>query len=115
MMGTDPRAAAQAMADAGADIIGTNCGSATVRDMAAIIASMREERDGLLYLAQANAGTPRLEHGRTVFDLAPEEMASEVPALLDAGVNIVGGCCGTTPEHIRLIAARVGLRSSLSR
>jgi 5-methyltetrahydrofolate--homocysteine methyltransferase len=115
MMGTDPRAAAHAMADAGADIIGTNCGSVTVRDMAAIITSMREERDGALYLAQANAGTPRLEGGRTIYDLAPEEMAAEVPTLLDAGANIVGGCCGTTPEHIRLIAACVALHSSRSR
>jgi len=114
LMGTDPKEAARAMADAGADIIGTNCGSVAVLDMAAIIEAMREERGDLLYLAQSNAGIPRLQDGRTVYDLTPEEMASQIPALLDAGVNIVGGCCGTTPAHIRLIAQCVRLRSSSS-
>jgi len=111
MMGTDPREAARAMADAGADVIGTNCGAASVRDMAAIIIAMREERGGLLYLAQANAGTPRLVDGRAVYKLTPEEMAADIPELLEAGVNIVGGCCGTTPAHIKLIAEQVRLRS----
>ncbi len=115
IMGTDPREAARALADDGADIVGTNCGSATVTDMAHIITAMREERGGLLYLAQANGGMPHLEAGDTVYDVTPQEMASQVPALLDAGVNIVGGCCGTTPEHIRLIAECVRQRSSSTR
>jgi 5-methyltetrahydrofolate--homocysteine methyltransferase len=63
--------------------------------------------------AKANAGAPKLVDGRTVFPETPEEMAGRVPELIRAGANVIGGCCGTTPAHIRAIASQVrNLRGS---
>jgi len=54
-------------------------------------------------LVHANAGIPQLEDGKTIFPETPEEMAKQVPDILKAGANIIGGCCGTTPQHILAI------------
>ena len=51
-------------------------------------------------MVQPNAGIPKIENGETIFPETPDEMASQVPDLIDAGASIIGGCCGTTPEHI---------------
>jgi len=59
-------------------------------------------------IIQANAGTPQFVEGKTVFRESPEMMASFVPELIKAGANIIGGCCGTTPEHIREMARVMG-------
>jgi 5-methyltetrahydrofolate--homocysteine methyltransferase len=59
-------------------------------------------------LVHANAGAPQLLDGNTVFPETPQEMAALVPQLIDAGANIVGGCCGTTPAHIHEIAHLLG-------
>ncbi len=106
IMGVRPeRAAAEALA-AGADVIGTNCGNG-IGNMIAIARLMREAAPGVPILVQANAGAPVVEGGRTVFKETPAFMASRVTDLIEAGANIVGGCCGTTPEHIAAIAAAV--------
>jgi 5-methyltetrahydrofolate--homocysteine methyltransferase len=107
MMGVSPGDAARAALDAGADIIGTNCGNG-VAGMIDIVAAMRATAPDTPILVHANAGVPRLEGGTTVFPESPEEMAAMVPALADAGADIIGGCCGTTPEHIRAIRAALG-------
>ena len=88
--------------DAGADIVGMNCGRGPDRAIV-IIREMRQVTDAPL-IAYPNAGLPITTGGRTTYELGPEAMAKDYPALLDAGCNIVGGCCGSNPEHIRLIA-----------
>lgn len=91
----------------GADVIGTNCGTVDIAEMVEIVRQIRELTT-LPIFAEANAGKPRLVGERTVFDQTPELMAEHVPALFEAGANIIGGCCGTTPEHIRAFAKRIG-------
>lgn len=107
MMGVTPEDAAQAALAAGADIIGTNCGNG-IAGMIDIVTAMRAAAPEAPILVHANAGLPRIEGGKTVFPESPQEMATQVPALAAAGADIIGGCCGTTPEHIR--AVRSALR-----
>ena len=102
MMGLSPSDAIRATIDAGADVVGTNCGNGMER-MVDIVKEIRAESPGTFILVQANAGLPVLVEGISVFPETPEMMAACVPALLDAGANIIGGCCGTTPTHIRAI------------
>jgi 5-methyltetrahydrofolate--homocysteine methyltransferase len=102
MMGTTPEAAAQSLVEAGADIIGSNCGNG-VENMVGIVKQMRAVDSKIPILVQANAGLPMVIDGKTVFPESPDEMAKWINPLIDAGANIIGGCCGTTPEHIRKI------------
>jgi 5-methyltetrahydrofolate--homocysteine methyltransferase len=106
LWGSTPAEAARILFDAGADIVGCNCGEGGPARAAVIIREMRTVSPGLL-AAYPNAGMPRLVDDRTVYDLPPAEMAAGYPAIIDAGANIVGACCGSTPEHIRRIAAVV--------
>ena len=87
---------------AGADIIGANCGNGTV-GMIEIVREIRAIDPDTPVLVHANAGLPEYKDGETVFPETPGEMAPQMKALVAAGANIVGGCCGTTPEHIRQI------------
>jgi 5-methyltetrahydrofolate--homocysteine methyltransferase len=103
MMGVDPARAAREAVAAGADIIGANCGNG-IANMIEVTKTMRAAAPGTPILIQANAGTPVFEGGKTVFKETPEDMASRVRELIDAGANIIGGCCGTTPEHIAAMA-----------
>ncbi|MCL1921161.1 MAG: homocysteine S-methyltransferase family protein [Kiritimatiellaeota bacterium] len=98
MMGVTPEAFARAAADAGAHIVGSNCGLGPDH-MLAIVRRIRAVTD-LPLIAMPNAGMPVVEDGHTVFPATPEEMARHVPAFLAAGARIIGGCCGTTPAHI---------------
>jgi 5-methyltetrahydrofolate--homocysteine methyltransferase len=86
-----------------ADIIGMNCGTGVDMGNAAEIVRGFRARTTLRLIAQPNAGRPELVGGRTVYHETPDEMAAAVPALLDAGVRIVGSCCGSTPAHTRAI------------
>jgi 5-methyltetrahydrofolate--homocysteine methyltransferase len=90
------------MKNAGAHIIGSNCGNG-IEDMTGIVKVIRATDKKIPVLIQANAGIPELIDGKTVFRESPEMMASFVPELIKAGANIIGGCCGTTPEHIKAI------------
>jgi 5-methyltetrahydrofolate--homocysteine methyltransferase len=85
------------------DVIGTNCGNGP-EDMIAIVGELRAHTDRPIW-ARPNAGVPQLIGGETVFPATPEEMAAAVPALVQAGATLIGGCCGTTPMHIRATAA----------
>ena len=106
MMGVSPTEMAQALVDAGADIIGTNCGNGSL-GMIDIVREIRATRPKTPILVHANAGAPVTRDGRTVFPESPEEMASHVATLIAAGADVIGGCCGTTPEHIAAIRAEV--------
>ena len=106
MMGASPVEAAKAALDAGADIIGTNCGNG-IEQMVDIVKQMRDEFADAPILIHANAGRPEIVDGQTVFPEGPDEMAAQVANIIKAGANIIGGCCGTTPEHIKAIKAVV--------
>ena len=101
MMGVDPERAAGFMAERGAHIVALNCG--TGMDMPRALAAVERYRRacGLPVMVQPNAGQPKLVNMRVVYDETPEQMAAGVAPLLAAGANIVGACCGSTPDHIR--------------
>jgi len=103
MMGVTVSAAVQGLVEAGADVLGANCGEVNLEEMAEIIREMRGLTDKPL-LAQPNAGKPILIQGKTTYNQSPEEMAVDVGNLLEAGASIIGGCCGTTPEHLTRMA-----------
>jgi 5-methyltetrahydrofolate--homocysteine methyltransferase len=106
MMGISPVDASRAAMESGADIIGTNCGNGFER-MIDIVREIRTVSRDIPVLVHANAGLPKNIDGMDVFPDTPEQMASLVPDLIDAGANIIGGCCGTTPDHIRAIKQAV--------
>ena len=99
MMGVSPEEATLAALQAGADIVGANCGNG-MAGMVDIVARIRAIAPSVPILVHANAGLPCNIDGQTVFPEKPSEMAAFIPALVKAGANIVGGCCGTTPAHI---------------
>lgn len=106
MMGVSPEQFAEEILGAGADIIGTNCGNGIER-MIEIVKALRAAAPEIPILVHANAGLPKNVNGTDVFPESPEEMAEKIPALVEAGANIIGGCCGTTPAHIKAIKAAV--------
>jgi 5-methyltetrahydrofolate--homocysteine methyltransferase len=107
MMGVSPGDMVISMTEAGAHIIGSNCGNG-IEDMIGIVRSIRSIDSTIPIMIQANAGIPEYIDGKTVFRESPELMASYVPELIKAGASIIGGCCGTTPEHIRAIGRALG-------
>ena len=102
MTGADPIAAMAASIKAGADIVGANCGNGIGR-MIEIVEIMRSVNKDIPILVHANAGLPRYINGETAFPETPEDMAEAAPRMAKAGANIIGGCCGTTPAHIKAI------------
>jgi 5-methyltetrahydrofolate--homocysteine methyltransferase len=106
MMGVSPTEAAKAAMEAGAHIIGANCGNGMER-MVEIVKEMRAAAPTMPILVHANAGLPKNVNGVDTFPETPADMAGRVPALVAAGANIVGGCCGTTPAHIAAIKQAV--------
>ncbi len=103
MMGVSPKEMIEAVKSAGADIIGSNCGNGFTQ-MIDIVREIRRVDTSTPVLIHANAGKPVLIDGETVFSETPEMVASKTKILMDCGANIIGGCCGTTPDHIRAIA-----------
>lgn len=106
MMGVRPESFAEAAVEAGADIIGANCGTGP-EHMIEIVSQLRDAAPDIPLIAMPNAGMPVLEHGETVFKQTPEQMAEAAPRLVEAGASIIGGCCGTGPEHIAAIRRAV--------
>ena len=101
IMGVPLRRAAERLAEAGADVVGSNCGNG-IEVMVRIAAEFRS-LTRLPIAVQANAGLPENRGGMVVYPETPEFVAEKAAALLDLGVSIIGGCCGTTPEHIRAL------------
>jgi 5-methyltetrahydrofolate--homocysteine methyltransferase len=106
MMGVTPADAAIAAVQAGADIIGANCGNG-LKNMINIVSQMREVEPNTPILVHANAGLPKVENGITVYPETPEMMGKLTPLIIQAGANIIGGCCGTTPEHIGAMKKKI--------
>ncbi len=103
MMGTGIEEYLSMVREAGADMAGANCGNGTA-GMIDIVKEIRRLDDKIPVLVHANAGLPEYREGKTIFPESPGEMAAQIRDLVGAGADIVGGCCGTTPEHIRYIA-----------
>lgn len=104
MMGVTPQQAVQALTEAGADIIGCNCGIG-IENYIAVAGLMRAETDRPIWV-KANAGLPEVEGDKVVYRMSPQEFAEKVQGLIDAGANIIGGCCGTSPEFIQAVARK---------
>ncbi|MBR5046980.1 MAG: homocysteine S-methyltransferase family protein, partial [Eubacterium sp.] len=105
LYGTDPVTAMVVLQSLGTDVVGINC-STGPEEMIPLIRQMKEYAEVPL-LAKANAGLPELHDGKTVYPMTPEEFAAYGPEFIDAGVGFLGGCCGTGPEHIRLLSRSV--------
>jgi len=105
IMGVDIETAAGKLAEAGADIVGSNCGNGIDR-MVEIAAVFKQHTD-LPIIIQSNAGLPQMKDGQLYYSESPEYMAEKVAELIEIGVSIIGGCCGTTPEHIAAIRRTV--------
>ncbi|MAE59779.1 MAG: methionine synthase [Planctomycetaceae bacterium] len=99
MMGVTPGDAARQLDEAGADVVGSNCGIA-IEQMIEIIAAMRSATEKPI-LTHVNAGIPTIVKGEIVYPDTPEHMASLMGDLVSAGADVVGGCCGSGPDHIR--------------
>lgn len=109
VMGDSAKDCARRLADAGADVIGANCGDLDPAQMAEVV-SLLDSATTLPILAQPNAGLPQLIEDKTVFDMAPADFAEGIAKCIDDGARIVGGCCGTTPEHILAVAETISGR-----
>ena len=105
LYGTDAKTAMVVLQSLGADAVGLNC-STGPKEMVAAVVQMREVAT-IPVLAKPNAGLPQLEDGVTVYRMTPEEFAAAGAELVKAGASIVGGCCGTTPAHIKALADAV--------
>jgi 5-methyltetrahydrofolate--homocysteine methyltransferase len=101
MMGIDPERAAEFMQAHGVEIVALNCGTGMNMPRAREAVERYRHVTALPVMAQPNAGQPRLVDMKVVYDETPEEMVQGVVPLLEAGVGILGACCGSTPEHIR--------------
>ncbi len=106
LYGTDPVTAIVVLQSLGADAVGLNC-STGPEGMIPLIQQMAEVAQ-VPILAKPNAGMPELEDGVTVYRMGPEEFAETAKELVEAGASILGGCCGTTPAHIRALVDAVG-------
>jgi methionine synthase I (cobalamin-dependent) len=108
MMGATPERAAAQLEAAGAQAVGANCGIG----IASYVEICRRLRAAtrLPVWIKPNAGLPEMVDGRAVYRTSAETFAAHVPALLQAGVNYVGGCCGTTPEFVRAMRAVLDTR-----
>ena len=107
MMGVSPAQAVQRLAELGVTAAGANCGRG-LDDIEAVMTDMAAARpDGVLLIAQSNAGLPKLHGAVFEYDVSPEEMAGYALRMRELGVEVIGGCCGSTPEHVRAMADAV--------
>jgi len=109
VMGVTVATAAQKLAAAGANIVGSNCGNGIEKMIE--IAKEFKKHTSLPVIIQSNAGIPELKEGRPLYPETPEFMGEKTVSLIDAGVSVIGGCCGTTPDHIRAIRRAVDASS----
>jgi methionine synthase I (cobalamin-dependent) len=108
MMGVDVAAAVAKMLSLGVDAIGFNCGTATLDEYVglakAYVAAAGPAKGNVQVFAEPNAGKPDLVNGKAIYKTTPDEFAAACRKILDAGIHILGGCCGTAPQHIHALA-----------
>ncbi len=102
MMGVSPQAVAQALAGLDLVAIGGNCGNGP-GEIESVIDKLHDTAPDMVLVSKSNAGTPRMEGGREVYDATPEIMAEHAIRVWRAGARIIGACCGSTPDHIRVM------------
>jgi 5-methyltetrahydrofolate--homocysteine methyltransferase len=107
LMGVTPQQMTESLISYGADIIGANCGSGFL-DMIEVVKMIQHVSSSIPLIIQANAGLPVFEDDELIYSETPEKIKVIIPKLIEAGANIIGGCCGTTPEHIKVISEIVG-------
>src|SRR5882672_10954269 len=107
MMGLTPTQVVEAFAPLGIAAIGANCGK-SLADTDAIVDELVAAADGLPLWVKPNAGVPRMVGDSVIYDAGPDDLAEHVRRYVDRGARIVGGCCGSTPEHIAAIAGALG-------
>ena len=113
MTGVDVERAVGFMVQLDLDVLGCNCGTGLhIGDYVKLVEQYRRHTDRPI-MVQPNAGQPRLDRGHIVYDESAEMMAASLPALIAAGASIVGGCCGTGPEHIRLFRRQIDTNAKL--
>jgi 5-methyltetrahydrofolate--homocysteine methyltransferase len=103
IMGDRPKDVAENLDKAGADLIGTNCGSITPVQVTDVLREMAQATNKPL-AAKPNAGKPEVDLGQSVYHVSPEEMAAQVPMWIENGARVVGGCCGAKIEHLSKMA-----------
>ena len=111
MMGVTPERSVKELIEAGADVVGTNCGNGSDL-MVELARDLRQTTDAPL-LVHSNAGIPSMIRGEIIYPETPDYMAERFNELADLGINIIGGCCGTRPEHIRVFAESLRARRNL--
>lgn len=105
LYGTSPEIAMVVLEHMGADIVGVNCSTGSLA-MIPLVKAMLPYAD-VPIMVKPNAGMPELENGETVYKMTPEEFADACEQLVDAGASVVGGCCGSRPDHIKALADRM--------
>lgn len=105
LFGTNPETAMVVLESMGVDAVGLNCSTGPDKMLDAVL-QMRQVAN-VPIVVKPNAGLPVLSEGKTVYDMGPEEFAKAMELLVDAGATVVGGCCGTTPEHMKKLAELV--------
>jgi 5-methyltetrahydrofolate--homocysteine methyltransferase len=103
MMGVRPEDAAQLLSSLGVAAMGSNCGR-EVEETASAVRAMHAAAPTIPVIVKPNAGLPRMENGQPVYDMTPAALAAHAPPWVAEGFKVIGGCCGTTPDHIRAIA-----------
>lgn len=110
MMGVDVLTAVSKMLALGVDAVGFNCGTTSLDEYVelskAYVAAARSIKQDALVFAEPNAGKPELVDGQAIYRVTPDEFAAACGKILEAGIHILGGCCGTTPEHIRALSQK---------
>lgn len=111
MMGVDVEAALSKIASLGVDAVGFNCGKMSLDDYIRLAVkyacAVQNSKEDVVVLAEPNAGTPELVEGKAIYNVPPDAFATAAEKICSAGVNIIGGCCGTGPEHIQAIAEKL--------
>jgi len=111
MMGVDVNAAVSKMVSLGVDAVGFNCGTASLDEYVKLagkyVSAARALSQDVLVFAEPNAGKPELVDGKAVYKVSPEDFAMAAEKIHSAGVTIIGGCCGTGPEHIQAVAKKL--------
>ena len=106
MMGTTTAEVAALAVESGAAAVGANCGT-SLENMSAIVAELSAATAGLPLWVKPNAGLPRMTGDAAVYDVTPEQFGEAARTYVAAGARVVGGCCGSTPEHVRAIAEAI--------
>jgi 5-methyltetrahydrofolate--homocysteine methyltransferase len=106
MMGTTTAEVVALAVEQGAAAVGANCGT-SLENMSAIVAELSAAAPGLPLWVKPNAGLPRMTGDSAVYDVTPQDFADAARSYVAAGARIVGGCCGSTPDHVRAIAEAV--------